>query len=400
MAYTNEKNKGIGAYTIKTSGLSTIETSGINQESLFYELEPAEVLDIILDENHPDFIKYSDIGKVKLRYIISENGRDSNMLGFAMPLDSNIKSFPLIGEIVIGVIYLNNLYYTQRLNVYNDINQNSVPGISLFSLKKEKSGGDGNVDEYNDIESSGSPNKQNNKDKFKLGNVFKINTNIKQTKPFEGDIIFEGRFGQSISFSSNQNDGSPNLKIRVGQPNEVPDNLLATIDNNINNDPNSIWMTTTEIVPFTPSTQESDIHLQFYDDKSNKFFGNQIFINSDRIIINSKKNEIMGFAKKAINLVTDGIFTIDAVNDIYINTTLRTIINSPQIYLGNKEATEPVVLGEKLKLLMESLIDILLSHTHPTGTGPSGPPMPPAPVDLNKLKRQIETTLSKQNFSL
>jgi len=39
-------------------------------------------------------------------------------------------------------------------------------------------------------------------------------------------------------------------------------------------------------------------------------------------------------------------------------------------------------LGEILK----ELVDQILNHTHPTGTGPSGPPMPPASVQLNLLK--------------
>ena len=56
----------------------------------------------------------------------------------------------------------------------------------------------------------------------------------------------------------------------------------------------------------------------------------------------------MAFAKKATNFVTDGIFTIDAVDDIITNTTSRTILNSPEIYLGGEEAEEPVVLGNTL----------------------------------------------------
>jgi hypothetical protein len=39
-----------------------------------------------------------------------------------------------------------------------------------------------------------------------------------------------------------------------------------------------------------------------------------------------------------------------------------------------------------LKEILEVLIDEILNHTHPTGTGPSGPPMPPATVNLALLK--------------
>jgi hypothetical protein len=39
-----------------------------------------------------------------------------------------------------------------------------------------------------------------------------------------------------------------------------------------------------------------------------------------------------------------------------------------------------------LKEILEEFIDIMVEHTHPTGTGPSGPPMPPAAVKLPLLK--------------
>ena len=43
-------------------------------------------------------------------------------------------------------------------------------------------------------------------------------------------------------------------------------------------------------------------------------------------------------------------------------------------------------LMASLKEILDTLIDEILNHTHPTGTGPSGPPMPPASVQLNLLK--------------
>ena len=39
-----------------------------------------------------------------------------------------------------------------------------------------------------------------------------------------------------------------------------------------------------------------------------------------------------------------------------------------------------------LKEILDELIDIMTEHTHPTGTGPSGPPMPPATAKLALLK--------------
>ena len=39
-----------------------------------------------------------------------------------------------------------------------------------------------------------------------------------------------------------------------------------------------------------------------------------------------------------------------------------------------------------LGAILGKIIDEFLSHTHPTGTGPSGPPMPPASVNMNLIK--------------
>jgi hypothetical protein len=39
-----------------------------------------------------------------------------------------------------------------------------------------------------------------------------------------------------------------------------------------------------------------------------------------------------------------------------------------------------------MKEFMDEIIDIITEHIHPSGSGPTGPPMPPASVKLNLLK--------------
>ena len=36
---------------------------------------------------------------------------------------------------------------------------------------------------------------------------------------------------------------------------------------------------------------------------------------------------------------------------------------------------------------MEEIIDIVADHQHPSGSGPTGIPMPPASIKLNLLKK-------------
>jgi len=402
MAFSIDKSSGGSRYGNK-QGIATQGTDpsrGIGAPNYeFYELESAEVIDVILNEEHPDFETYEDIGKAKIRFITSEVGKEESLLSWAKPIDPNIKVYPLLHEIVIGAVLFSDLYYTQRLNIFNNPNENSYPGASLPDLSREyKSKRKAN--DYEDVSNSGSPNKKPKAGDVKLGKTFKVG-DVKPMLPMEGDLIIEGRFGQSIRFGSNPETQLPNFKLKVGQPDEISDEPLQLIEENINDDPNSIWISSTdEVIELLPATAESKVHLQFYDDKPNEFIGNQIFINSDRLVFNSKAFETMMFAKKAINLVTEGVFTVDADRDMTLNTPAQMILNSPKIYLGSEDATEPVVLGEALKTLLEEVIDMLLKHIHLTGTGPSSMMIPPEQAQINQWKSKLSSALSKQNFSL
>lgn len=403
MALTKDKHKGGTRYANRKIGLSTQDRNPARDIGApnyeFYELEPAEVVDIILNDQHPDFRVYEDIGKAKIRYLHSEIGKNEAVLAWAKPLDSNIKSFPLIHEIVIGVTWFSKLYYTNKLNIFNNPNQNAYPGASLPELSREYKA-IRKANEYEEVSNSNAPNKQTEAGDTKLGDIFE-QQDIKPLSPKEGDIIIDGRFGQSIRLGSNSETHLPNLKIKVGQPDDISDIPLQPIEENINSDPNSIWISSlNEEIELNPATIQSDVHLEFYLDKPNEFIGNQIFMNSDRIVLNTKQNEFMVFAKRAINLVSDGIFTIDSVDRIIINTNTATVLNSPEIYLGSQDANEPVVLGETLKSLLLEMMDLLLTHKHASGTGPTAPPLPPEVNQLEQWKNKLDSALSKQNFSL
>ena len=89
----------------------------------FYQLEVGEVMNVYLDElNLPDspnsedsVPNYDKFGGVKVRMAMPSK-RSSN-ISFAYPLESNIKEYPLPGELVVVVEYANKLFYTQKLNI-------------------------------------------------------------------------------------------------------------------------------------------------------------------------------------------------------------------------------------------------------------------------------------------
>ena len=125
----------------------------------------------------------------------------------AFPLFANIKTYPLVNEVVFLVSgpsgdYSSNsskvkYYYLSTLNIWNSIHVNPTPNPyeNLRPSSQNKS--------IAEIE-AGSTNKSDEVDtnQFKPGTYFTEKSNIYPLYPFEGDIIYEGRFGNSIRLGS------------------------------------------------------------------------------------------------------------------------------------------------------------------------------------------------------
>jgi len=401
--FINPNNPGLINNSSLSSAINITNTDSVK------EIFIGEVFDIILDSSHPYFQSNNDnIGKIKFRLIEDNDDRDINNLSWAYPLQSTIKQFPVLHEVVQIVSFFNKYFYT-TINTNNNINNNAVPGISQTN-KKDK---DQNLNNYKDT--TFIPNTSKSEKNVEYGNYFKENSStIKQLKPNEGDLIIQGRFGNFIRIGSNPKTGYPVFKLGIGQSDDV--NKLdknAHFLEDINNDKNSMWITSDEIVDFKSVTVNKDHHLKGAIQPPTKYDGNQVIFNSDRFIINSKQNEIQLFSNTGTSICTNGYFSLDTVKNISINTkdsliidsknkfdfknNNGTFIDSPKILLG-KNASEPVVLGDKLVSILSDLIDAITKETHPTGTGPSGPPINSA--DYLKIKQKLKTILSSQNKTL
>ena len=83
--------------------------------------------------------------------------------------------------------------------------------------------------------------------------------------------------------------------------------------------------------------------------------GNQVLINSDRLVFNAKTDCILLFSDKVIGFSTNGSFHFDTSK----NTDNKFIVNSPNIHLGlkdnNEPPTEPAVLGHELETFLEDI---------------------------------------------
>jgi hypothetical protein len=101
-----------------------------------------------------------------------------------------------------------------------------------------------------------------------LGNTFIERSNIHPLLPFEGDVIYEGRWGNSIRLGSTNKrkilglipdalnnwstgkstSGDPILILRNGQGQQAKEGWLP-IEEDINNDESSIYLTSTQKIP-------------------------------------------------------------------------------------------------------------------------------------------------------
>jgi hypothetical protein len=189
---------------------------------LFYELEPAIVIDVIRDETHPifkdkknypkvsteewptnyndsDTPDYSWIGRIRARLIIEQETTPVDELGWIIPQENTIREYPLVNELVIVSTYMNSRYYTRRLNTRNFINTSAD---YRYEHRYGKTKGITSTTSANLVgaRNPSDISKESNKYGQYLGRYFKANHKIRPLKHFEGDTIIESRFGSSIRF--------------------------------------------------------------------------------------------------------------------------------------------------------------------------------------------------------
>jgi len=107
MSYKTKSSGRQNRYLYNETGLvsnnTAANTSHRAGDDLFYEIEPAEVLDIILDDTHElnsgSLYLPENIGKILYKPLYSGNSSISSPL-MARPLNANIRQYPIKGEIL------------------------------------------------------------------------------------------------------------------------------------------------------------------------------------------------------------------------------------------------------------------------------------------------------------
>lgn len=119
------------------------------------------------------------------------------------------------------------------------------------------------------------------------------------------------------------------------------------------------------------------------------FAGPQIIITSDRILFDAKRESILMSSNTHIGL--------SAKENVGIDAEGYFTVHSPEINLG-LNATEPIILGDKLGDWLEGLINSIQLLTYTNAGGPTGPAINNA--ILNPFKQAIPTLKSPQNKTL
>lgn len=357
-AYSNQK---LGTDT--SSGTNTVNSS--------------RVRDIILDNEHPLFEKYGEwnsIGVIFIESVKSPVFSDKVQLIAAYPAFPNIKHYPLINELV-PIVYLTDIdtvdnttsiqaYYLPPINVWNSITHNGVPSSNITPDSQNKS--------YQQVEIGSTNITSNQASEINLGNTFNENnvSKIHPLLPYEGDIIYEGRFGNSIrlgstvnnakipnTWSSEGENGSPIFIIRNGQGLLNTDSWVPTIEN-INEDKSSIYLTSTQKIPLIlSSNREQSYGKKIPPKKTNIYSNEQIILNSGRLVFNSKSDSIILSSNESMHLSSNTSINLDAKTQIVLAA-------EEKVYLGGVEGIEKihiqsVPLGENLMDNIKNLVSTL-----------------------------------------
>ena len=359
------------------------------------QMVAARVIDIVLDENHPKFNyvgQWNGIGAIFYE-LVNSSGTTSN-LSYALPYDSQQKTYPLVNEIVllfslpnqhIGVNTANQSYfYLKPLGVWNHPHHDAYPNLVKSNNPQQsqdyRATENGVVRQVTD----GSTEIDLNSPVNPSQNTFVEKSNIHPLMPYMGDSLMEGRYGQSIRFgstakskseisnnwSSEGNNGDPITILRNGQPTQVSDRGWIPITEDISQDLTSVYLTSYQKIPFSIAN-ENFVSYTTPPITPAQFANPQIILNSDRIVLNAKNDSVLISGQKSVGISSNGSVNIESTSEMNLASKL--------VRLGGVKANQSVLKGddtvEYLKILITELQN-LSEALKVVQDWPSGAPVP------------------------
>jgi len=386
--------------------------NAISQANL---IRAVRVLSIILDETHPRFKELGEwnaLGIVEYEDVI--NPLPSPSLQTARPLTGNFKNLPLVNEIVyliglpntdIASISSNSTeYYINIVSLWNHPHHNAFP-TSPNSLPPTQQ------KDYIQTQAGNVRRVTDQSTEIFLGKTFKERSNIHPLLPFEGDMLYEGRWGNSIRIGSTVKDtpnnwstvgtnGDPILIIRNGQGIQTEEGWVPTIED-INNDDSSIYVASTQKIPLKASSTIYDSY-RTAPTSPDQYAGKQVILNSGRLVFNTTQDHLLLSSAQTIGF--------NAISGFNFDTKGNFVVGSPSIKLGSKNATEPLLLGNKTVTLLNQLLvnlEAFMTICSTLVSTPPGTPLGPLNIVagqmstiLNGLQQNLQEIKSKNNFTV
>lgn len=289
------------------------------------EFSVAEVLDVSASDTY----KHTDSNTYTLFSCQARlDGVINKPIISVKPININIKKIPIIGELIL-VFKLNSSlvsstvynqeqwYYLSTIDLNSAINHNSLAG-------------------YTDSENASTQ---------PAGKKFP-EIDINPLQPYEGDVILEGRWSNSIRFGSTPAKSADKLytiPTDVEWSGDVPGDPITIISNGRTvksdskfaiespaDDASSIYLTSTQKInklKLHNSIRISDSTVQF-----NK---SQLIASADRIILSSKQDSII------------------------LDSNIGIEINSPLIKMGVSSDKEPLLHSEATIRLLQIIINTI-----------------------------------------
>src|SRR5210317_1273144 len=346
------------------------------------------------------------IGSVQFRFINNKSTTTSEDLPIAYPLNKNLTTLPVRNEIVVIHEFGGSYHYsrlggdiTPNVNTFSNL-ISQIFGISTPSESNSKN--------YQNVSQTGITEKSNtgtNSETDGYGTYFNPQ-NISKLRLYEGDTLLESRFGQSIRLSGYNNPNNefyPTITIRNGQQ---PNTETQQTEENINNDGGIIFLSSGDrLLNYTlPTANKKESFFKY----PNELKGNQILLNSDRIILSAKTEQMIFAAKQDIGFITDSVFSIDTTQginitsngDIHIDSKKKSInldTGGGKINLGFKAGDSGIDYAVKGKALQNILRDFMEVVGQQIMITPAGQTAPGATnkARLNTLIERLGEILSE-----
>ena len=308
---------------------------------------PVRVVDVILDDTHEEWDnlgRSEAVGAIKYRLLKKDiEESDSTVLPVSYPISSDLKKFPLKNEIVLLTsapgygLDTSNLnvktYYNTIVNLWNHPNHAAFPD---------------NIDEELD-----------------LGKDIDELTDVNPMQPFPGDIILDGRQGQSLrltgfpspknEFVDSTNIGKPLTILSNGQ--KQADNPYDPIIEDVNEDASSIYLTSDHLVPLSQVRDKTDSYgTNPAPPLANQYKGSQVVVNGGRLYFNAKEEGIFLNSNEYLELQSNYI-NVDGVKEVSLDAEL--IFLGAGVAAASQGVKEPVLLGNATLQTLNSLVEIV-----------------------------------------